>query len=205
MKKIIKYFVFCLISIYGLYFVSACCTYCYQIWDRTAWAHQKYTIDSLTLASFKSKYMNYCQSKEVTKSFCSPYHNNVERVKFISQEKVGIIHCCFYSDGLNVLMKFYVEKKTSLKIYFWGIEYSCDNDLTPEDYTWNINDGSKTWSENNKYLNEFENEVLNNIGNYRRDYLQGFLCWYPFFFVNHLLYICMLGVFLILLVVLLLR
>jgi hypothetical protein len=98
-------------------------------------------------------------------------------------------------------MKFYAKKESSLKIYYWGIVHSCNNNLTPEEYAWNINGGSKTWTDNSRFLNAFENEVLSNIGCYKRDFLQGFLCWYPFFFVNHFFYFFLLGVLLIALVV----
>ena len=73
--------------------------------------------------------------------------------------------------------------------------------MDPMDYAWNINDGSKTWGEHNKYMEAFENEILKNIGSYRRNSLQGFLCWYSFFFFYHFFYIVLLGVFLVLLLV----
>ena len=200
MKSKYRYILYFLISIYGLYFISACCTYCYQIWDGTAWAHQEYIMDFMSLASFKSKYLDYCQSDKVMKTFYSPYHNNIEEVKFISQKSDKMIDCNFYSDELKVLMNFYAEKGSSLKIYYWGIIHSCDGNLTPEEYAWNVNGGSESWSANERYLKAFEKEVLTPIGKYRRDVLQGFLCWYPFFFVKHFFFVCLFGVLLFALV-----
>lgn len=201
MKSKLRYILYCLISIYGLYFISACCIYCYQIWDGTKWAHQEYTMDSMSLESFKSKYLEYCQSDKVIKTFCSPYHNNTEIVDFISQEKEGIIHCSFFSYELKVLMNFYVEKGSVLKIYYWGIIHSCDSNLTPKEYAKSVNGGNESWSTNERYIKAFEKEVLTPIGKYRRSVLQGFLCWYPFFFVKHFFYVCLLGAILFFLII----
>ncbi len=199
MKSKIRNVLYCLVSIYGLYFTSACCTYCYQIWDGTAWAHQEYSMDSVSLESFKSKYLDYCKGDKVRKTYCSPYHSNVKEVKFIRQEKEKMIDCNFYSDDLKALMNFYVEKGSPLRIYYWGIVHSCDSDLDPKEYAWNINDGSKSFLENYKYIKAFENEILCNISGYKRDNIQGSLCWYSFYFVHHFFLVCLLGVLLVLL------
>lgn len=204
MKKVIKYFLYSLISVYILYFISGCCDFCYQAWDSSVWAHQKYQMDSMSLDSFKARYMKFSQKKEVKKIYCSPYNHDTDSVEFIfiCQDRQGLIHCSYFSNELNALMSFFVEDKKPLEICFYGILSSCESKVSinaPLDYAWRINDGSKTWGENNKYLKAFENEVLKNIGNYQKDCLQGFLCWYSYFFTYHFSYILLLGVFLALL------
>ena len=206
MKKATRKILYILLNIYILYFISGCCDFCYQAWDSTPWAYQEYQMDSMTLDSFKVRYMKFCQKKKVKKTYCSPYDDDTDSVKFIHNfgERQGLINCSYCSNELNVLMNFSVEDKEPLEIHFYGVVLSCENKTTlmdPMDYAWNINDGSKTWGEHNKYMEAFENEILKNIGSYRRNSLQGFLCWYSFFFFYHFFYIVLLGVFLVLLLV----
>lgn len=191
MKKKLSVLLRVLFCIYGLYLLISVCAYIYVYWDgKNTVPGQKYYLYNIDMDEFRSKYKKLYSNDSVLQYYISPYHGDKKKVRFVhSVGETGMV-CKFYSEKGQVLMSFWVNKKTPLEIFYYGIENE-----TIDDYRRNINDGSEL-ARDDKYLTLFENEVLKNIGSFKRDNWQGYTCWVANFFYQHFFYILVTGFFL---------
>lgn len=199
MKKVFYIILRAFICIYMFYFLSSVCAWSYHYWDggRKRWNGQWYYMDSLDMSSFKQKYESLCANDSVSKYYISPYHGEKRNVRFVFSERKTCMDCEFYSEREHALMEFVVWDMRPLEILFWGIKLSTQSP-NEEDFRFGINTGGSR-TRDYKYMTLFENEILSNIGIFKRDERQGMICWYANFFESHFPVVLTIGIILFLL------
>ena len=193
MRKMYILILLLITGTYGIYLISSVCNYIYMRWDGSKTvAGQMYYISSLDMQSFGQKYEYLCSNDSIEKYYTSPYHKLPQKIRFFIRNGDNFMYCTYYSKSSNILIKFDVRNREPLEVFFYAIELCQKDDDSPV-VAYNINDG---WNlvQNNKYLTVFEREILNKICVYRRDQLQGLLCWNANFFERNILYVILIGI-----------
>ncbi len=202
MRKLFILILWIIIGIYGLYLISSICIYIYMKWDGSKTvAGQMYYIDSLDMLSFRQKYEYFYLNDSIEKFYISPYHTKPQKIRYLYYREDSSMYCKYYSKSSNILMKFDVRNRNPLEVFFYGIELCKRTDVSTV-IAHNINDG-RYLVQNNNYLTVFEKEVLCKICNFRRNKLQGMLCWYANFFERNFLFAFFIGIVIMILLYLL--
>lgn len=163
--------------------VFAVTCYCCSFWDNSnKTAHQNYLLD-INMVEFIRRYEVSAIPPCKTKIIINPY-NGEKRDFRLGQlsDKGDTIECEYILQQNHAKVSFSVINCRPLKIELSCCYFMSNLMNIPRDNSFNVNDGTHDFCENEKILKSFEKEVLSKIGTFKRDYIQGFSLYCASFF-----------------------
>jgi len=191
-----------------LMFTFACFLYNYRnLFDEGG---QDYYMDGINFQTFKERYTRLYKSINNNSTdyfiFHEPYKGKYKKIEYMGKDYMALkspskrgskdsldyvisLRCRYYLSSIDGYVTFFVKdgKTIKVKLFDYYPSYSV-SDYERWKNCFVVNGRRAPYDKNKEIINAFENEVLNKITPYERDYMQGYIRQYVSFFERYFLY-----------------